>query len=447
VYELFSTLSKEVFHPRPFASLRRGGRYDASKLNSLLVDVLGNVTLDALQVPVLLTSSAVDTHSAKTFSTSGDAGITVVDAIMASTAAPTYFPPRRVVGDKRGFYDGGLWANDPIDAAIACLQRDYAANTEDIRVLSIGTGKVASGTSLADVEHFRTLSVKTVRSIWDMTASLQASASAMLAERRLAPGAIVRVNPTLSTWVPLDDAAGALKILPGIADQEFEQAGQSASRILEPCTTGRRDTAVPEIAIRGIQAAGITRFIPARKYYAEFRAGAESISSYISQARREIIMVSVNLATGVEMEKIRRTFKNLLTREDDAPEITVSLLNPDKDYLMRTLCEHLEKNPDELADSIRQSLQSLAVLRSELLPEQQARLHVRVHNTLPAASAILLDPQTSKGLIQLETNSYKSAAIDSFGFEVAVGSGFFNTLRTAYRQLIADGEPRGESHD
>ncbi|MEO1529042.1 MAG: CBASS cGAMP-activated phospholipase [Planctomycetota bacterium] len=73
----------------------------------------------------------------------------IVDVLLATTAAPTYFP-HKVMPSGEAFCDGGLWANNPAVLAIAeafkirqyCTrpQCDPVYDTSSIRVLSIGTG-------------------------------------------------------------------------------------------------------------------------------------------------------------------------------------------------------------------------------------------------------------------------------------------------------------------
>jgi predicted acylesterase/phospholipase RssA len=66
----------------------------------------------------------------------------IVDAAMATAAAPTYFPSHELGG--RALVDGGVFANNPALAAIAeALKRPAAGvrvGTDDLLVLSIGTG-------------------------------------------------------------------------------------------------------------------------------------------------------------------------------------------------------------------------------------------------------------------------------------------------------------------
>jgi uncharacterized protein len=74
----------------------------------------------------------------------------IVDALMATTAAPTYFRPAS--SEKGGrFADGGVWANNPTMAAIVdairisseCVRErvDPCFDLKSVYVLSVGTGK------------------------------------------------------------------------------------------------------------------------------------------------------------------------------------------------------------------------------------------------------------------------------------------------------------------
>ena len=69
------------------------------------------------------------------------------------------------------------------------------------------------------------------------------------------------------------------------------------------------------------------------------------------------------------------------------------------------------------------------------------RLELRVHNTIPFGSAIIVDHKESYGRIQIETKPYKAVLNDSFAFEIAPHgtSGFYQTLINGYEALIKDG--------
>ncbi len=78
-----------------------------------------------------------------------DRDIKIAEAVIATTAAPTYFPHRQI-GDN-AFVDGGVWAADPSMLAVAEairiqqfekeLNAEAAIVTNDIHLLSVGTGR------------------------------------------------------------------------------------------------------------------------------------------------------------------------------------------------------------------------------------------------------------------------------------------------------------------
>jgi hypothetical protein len=121
-------------------------RYAGKTLHTLLVEVFGEKTLGDVRVPLIL--PAVDiingcVHVFKSKYADGfirDPGVKLADAVLASCSAPTYFDPHLVDG-KYLLADGGLWANNP--SLVAAIDAQYRLNVplDDIRVLSIGTGK------------------------------------------------------------------------------------------------------------------------------------------------------------------------------------------------------------------------------------------------------------------------------------------------------------------
>lgn len=71
--------------------------------------------------------------------------ISLCDAALATSAAPTYFPPYQISG-LGYFVDGGLFANNPSVTAIAeTLSSRKIQSLDDMRLLSIGTGMSPEG--------------------------------------------------------------------------------------------------------------------------------------------------------------------------------------------------------------------------------------------------------------------------------------------------------------
>ncbi|MFN6540123.1 MAG: patatin-like phospholipase family protein [Nostoc sp. EkiNYC01] len=91
-------------------------------------------------------------------------GFTLTDAALATSATPTYFAPYRVGTSENtnGFYtlvDGGLVANNPAnlaisEAQISRQQQKQVLNTDDILVVSLGTGSLTSVYPYKEVKNW-----------------------------------------------------------------------------------------------------------------------------------------------------------------------------------------------------------------------------------------------------------------------------------------------------
>lgn len=70
--------------------------------------------------------------------------VRIADAVLGAAAAPTFFPPHVVInrrtGRRRTIIDGAVFINDPAIAAFAEAIRLFP--DDDIRVISIGTGRI-----------------------------------------------------------------------------------------------------------------------------------------------------------------------------------------------------------------------------------------------------------------------------------------------------------------
>jgi patatin-like phospholipase/acyl hydrolase len=130
-------------------------KYTGTELRKTLVKIFGDQTLERSHHRVVI--PAIDLTKGQTivFKTPHcpnivrDRRFGVVDIALAATAAPTYFPTA-MIEPGSSYIDGGLWANDP--ALIAYVEADRIAKQckrkidkpfvlQDVRVLSVGTGK------------------------------------------------------------------------------------------------------------------------------------------------------------------------------------------------------------------------------------------------------------------------------------------------------------------
>lgn len=116
--------------------------YAHEDIYEVLEDVFGDLTMDQLDREVLVPVFDMRTWNTK-FYERDDKGVLVRDVARMTSAAPTYWPSHL------WSLDGGLFANNPSDSAVACsirqMRRAGVPDSElagKISCLSIGTGEV-----------------------------------------------------------------------------------------------------------------------------------------------------------------------------------------------------------------------------------------------------------------------------------------------------------------
>lgn len=133
-------------------------RYRKQRLREALVPFLGNITLGEIEAPLLLPATDIGKGEAYLFRSSyakegnEDLQVPVIDAVLSSCSAPTYFDPTRIGSTLLA--DGGLWANSPSLAAVIEAQQTLEVAPENIRVLSLGTGHAQTGYALSEQKRW-----------------------------------------------------------------------------------------------------------------------------------------------------------------------------------------------------------------------------------------------------------------------------------------------------
>lgn len=234
----YEVVVPKVFgNPRSVVSRAFRSKYAQEPLKEALVDYFGGQTLGRvprkLLMPALKVDGLASAHvSPEVWSLSKaraggwrpaaftnlpavpgarpDIELRVVDAILRSAAAPTVFPLHQ------GYADGGVWANNPSSLALAKAMLHERLGTEDVRVLSVGTGSwprrvVAPGApgdlGVAQWSPF----------LLEMLVDAS-SLTADMATAHVLRGAYCRLSPHFEDAVALDDAA-ALPRLAALADR------------------------------------------------------------------------------------------------------------------------------------------------------------------------------------------------------------------------------------
>jgi predicted acylesterase/phospholipase RssA len=154
VVEMFRRHGPAVFSPRELPSspvgrlvdLSRsvlGPKYTGLALREALEQHLGERTLAETLHPLVLPAVNVTRCVSKVFkspharSSRGDERVKLVDATLASCAAPAYFPSIEIGGEL--FADGGLFAVAPDQVALHEAEHFMGIDAGRVRMLSVGT--------------------------------------------------------------------------------------------------------------------------------------------------------------------------------------------------------------------------------------------------------------------------------------------------------------------
>ncbi|MDC5753746.1 CBASS cGAMP-activated phospholipase [Vibrio europaeus] len=159
--EVFRRQAGHIFpeqkFPRFFSGLRRKYRlarrplYDSNPLATTIASMVGeDSTFNDLKCRVLIPTVNLSTGKPQFFKTphnpefSRDGRIKLIDAALATSAAPTYFAPHYCEDLDAYFADGGLVANNPSFIGLHEVFRDMTTDfpetkVSDVRILNVGT--------------------------------------------------------------------------------------------------------------------------------------------------------------------------------------------------------------------------------------------------------------------------------------------------------------------
>lgn len=237
ILELYVDHGSTIFPPPPnlsgarewiasglrFARDVRKVRYDPAALRTLLHEAFGDrvygdtkrrlviPTFDAhTKVNVLKTPHHPDFRK--------DWREKMIDVALATSAAPTFFPPHRI--GTQIYADGGVWANNPVMLALVDALTCYDIDRHSIRILSLGCGSGEIRMTEKQVRRggqwdWRML----VATAMDLSAqNANGQAGLLIGRERL-----LRIDkPDQVHPVALDDYEGAMQVLPEVANELFD---------------------------------------------------------------------------------------------------------------------------------------------------------------------------------------------------------------------------------
>jgi patatin-like phospholipase/acyl hydrolase len=137
----------KIFKKGFLRTLRGLSKYDNQYIKDCASNLLGNVKLGDLPFDVMIPALNCDTNETKIFKSRDirDADYKLSDVVIASAAAPIYFPAHKFGGYY--FKDGGLSHNNPSDILLKQCQSE---KHKKINILSITTGNKHTPTTKSE---------------------------------------------------------------------------------------------------------------------------------------------------------------------------------------------------------------------------------------------------------------------------------------------------------
>lgn len=200
IQHFFTTQSPTIFPKSPFHFLRswfglRDQRYPSEPLRRLLLAFLGPGTLYTLQGSILIPAYDIQGRTPLLCGIRHD--LPIVDAVLGSCAAPTYFEPVKTSppGEEYTLVDGGLFANNPALVAYFVARTAFGVPTNSISVLSLGTGKDQKEYPYKRVRNWG--AVQWIKPVLDMMMGGQSASVDWALTHLLRPSHYTRINPYL----------------------------------------------------------------------------------------------------------------------------------------------------------------------------------------------------------------------------------------------------------
>ncbi|MBE4909723.1 patatin-like phospholipase family protein [Bacillus luteolus] len=197
-----------------------------------------DIKLSEVETPILI--PAVDvTHgrpyvhrTMKNAEEKDDLSIELWDAVLSSCSAPVYFPPNNV--DNRFLsIDGGLWANNPSLVCITEALKHYKKSMEDIRILSVGTGKQTIDFTIQEEKNwgvkqwlpFDFPSMKVTPKLLDLALHLSSESISYQCKHLLGSN-YLRINKELGEEIPFDEISSMDELINLGSDVFIEQENE-----------------------------------------------------------------------------------------------------------------------------------------------------------------------------------------------------------------------------
>jgi len=140
ILQLFETCCHQIFYYSYFDRVTSGfgligPSYSNDRLEQTLLEYLGSQTMGDFIKPACFISYNLTNSTPYYFSKEDTPEVTILDSIMASTAAPTYFNPHPI--GESVYVDGGVVTNNPCEI---CFLKAIDNKKQNYYTLSLATG-------------------------------------------------------------------------------------------------------------------------------------------------------------------------------------------------------------------------------------------------------------------------------------------------------------------
>jgi patatin-like phospholipase/acyl hydrolase len=176
-------------------------QFGGARLKDALTRVFVTSYDTDLRIPVFFVSRQSDEADEEYYdAVCGD--VSLVDAALATSAAPTYFPPHQVPTSRRSYslVDGGVFANNPAGLARAFLR---GASSDSELVVSLGTGSMQMRYPFDEIKRWG--AIHWASPVLKMMFDGQTEAVALAVRRMVQPGGYFRVQGLLGKGEISDD--------------------------------------------------------------------------------------------------------------------------------------------------------------------------------------------------------------------------------------------------
>ncbi|MDE0009519.1 MAG: CBASS cGAMP-activated phospholipase [Candidatus Poribacteria bacterium] len=235
IVELFDTETPHIFRRRWYRIPLFLSKYSSEQLSRIIANHIPATPLAEITVPLMITSSEISKSEVHVFRSNYDSrdseiaptdrGVSLRDAILASCAAPTFFAPKSL--NNLLLADGGLWANNPSTIAFTEALSAFGKDTQEVRMLSVGTGH--SVNMYHNRRGWGFITGWGGAKLTSYVMSLQSQASANMAKRLLKEN-YLRINPEIDFWEL--DTLTQLDNLKSLAARDFKKNAEGIEAFL-----------------------------------------------------------------------------------------------------------------------------------------------------------------------------------------------------------------------